>query len=433
MEFIGDISVRRPSIYVDMLLPFITIKKGIERVFRFFQNLIWSELIRQATPKAPDFVQELIDIFTFGIFCLLCLVSYRFHNYYPTIVLFLGGCWYLDITLSLRNFRQKIPLRLTFTKDNYCLWKLGSAEPKRIHRQNLVGIGIGRAKILSGAFESVIAQPWQVFLEYNQRSGEDKINLIVFEEVLLTSALAKARKLAEFLALPVDFLAAESVNSSTKAEKRINYQVCDEQNYAKFKPGAINIKKTPRQWHIFSHWTDANSGYFFGKVINESGFLLFAIILREFMSRFGQLVDVVILSVFRRQTIVYFDFDDFAFNNIFSWLRVLELLVATGIMIWRGIQISQIKHFYIDAEHFRFGINRKITTQMDLAAITDVVLFLRPEPLLLILDEVEALEIKNLLTPSDYQGLFLAINDCLEHFKPESKPQESKLKELKLQ
>jgi hypothetical protein len=100
MEFQGYISDRRSPFYVALLMPFVTIKNGINLVRGFFNRLIWTELTQKLKSKESDPMEELIIIFTLGIFCLLCVVTYRFYLYYTAISIFIGCCWYMDVVGS---------------------------------------------------------------------------------------------------------------------------------------------------------------------------------------------------------------------------------------------------------------------------------------------------------------------------------------------
>jgi hypothetical protein len=288
-----------------------------------------------------------------------------------------------------------------------------------------VGIGISRVRILSSAFETAITQPWQIFLTL-ARASEDTTNLIFHEDSNTLRALVRAKELAQSLQVPLTFLNAQE-------NQQINYQINRgiEKNPApdlKFNPKltceptprGIVITKNQSRWHIFSQWTSSSSGYFFGKVFSESGFLLFTFLLTEFMSRFGHLIDTMIIT-YHRHNVVHIDFQfllsSFDFFD-FKWLRVLEVAIAISIMIWRGIQISQVKHIYIDSNYLKYGINHRQFAQLNLATIESIVLINQPEPCLIAFDGNTTIEIKDLLTDQDYQDMFLTMQQGLLHWKP---------------
>jgi len=444
----GYVSDRRSPFYVALLLPLITLKQGIELVRGFLHRLIWSELRQQATPKEPDPIQELMMIFSLGIFCLVCVASYKFYPYYSAISVFIGGCWYIDLVLSQRNYARKLPVHLTLAQDNYYTWKLQSAHSQKFHRSNLKGIGISQVKILSGAFETAIAQPWQIFLMLENRAIEGGTNLIIYEDIQTLKILAKARELSQSLQVPITFLNAdrnhqinyspnwqckehssessfeESLsNKSTPNDAAILWNpraaFRETPRETKHNPKGIAIQKQPSKWHIFSNWNSASSGYFFGRVFDDAGFLLFALFLTEFMSRCGRIIDTMI-SIYHEQGAIYINFDNLLSSYSFSWLRVLEVAIATGIMIWRGIQISQVKHIYINADHLKYGINRKAIAQLNLASLESIVLIKRPEPQILIFDDQKTIEIKDLLTSQDYEDMFSIINEGILHHRETS-------------
>jgi len=400
MEFSGYISDQRSPFYAALLAPIAVIKGALDYIRKSIHNLIWSELTQGNSPEEPDLLQDLINLMAFILFCVFCLLSSKFRQYYPAITLFLGCCWYLDLLLSKRIYAKKLPVHLTLTKDNY--YQLESLKSHKFHHSKLVAISIHKVKIFSHAFNVAIAQPWQIILVL-----ENGKHIPIHEEHQAIKALNTAKDLAQSLEVPFNFL-----NAQTQIDQKIrhNWQIDHKLNRS-----AIALNQTPHKWHIFTHWALRDSWYAVGKVLIESGFLLFVLILSEFMARFGRIIDNII-TIQRTQGIIYINFSDLFTGFGFNWLQVIPIAIAIALTFWRGIQISNIKHLYLTADHLTYGINHKAIAQLELLSL-QLNLINQPEPMLLLFDDKVAIEIKDLLKPDNYLELFLTIDEGLQYFQ----------------
>lgn len=403
MEFTGYISDRRSPFYAALLAPIAVIKRALAYIRKFIHNLIWAELTQGSnSPEDRDLLQDVIALMGFIVFCIFCLLSSKFHEYHLAIAIFLGCCWYLDLVLSKRLYAKKLPVHLSLTKDNY--YQLQSLKPHKFHHANLTAIGIHKVKIFSHAFTVAIAQPWQIVLIL-----ENGKHIPIHEEQQTIQALNTAKDLAQSLEVPLNFL-----NAQTQIYEKIrrNWQIDHKLNRS-----AIALKQTPNKWHIFTQWTLRDSWYAVGKVLNESGFLLFILILSEFMARFGRIIDNII-TIQRTQGVVYIDLTDSFSSFRFNWLQLIPVAIAIGLTCWHGIQISQIKHIYLNSDHLAYGINHRAIAQLDLSSL-QLTLINQSEPMLLLFDDKVAIEIKDLLKPDYYLELFLTIDGGLQYFQAE--------------
>ena len=389
MEFQGYIYHQRSPFYVTLMLPIVSIKNGIELLRKFLQKLIWAELIHK--PPTPSLNQELLTIIVFLIFCLVCIASHRYSHFYGLIVGLSAACWYLDLTLSKRDYGHKLNTNLHITKDEYCYYHLQNNHTHKFHRSQLAAIGVQQPQIFSHAFGAPIARPWQISLVLE--NGE---TLIVDEIHKTVPALTKSQALATSFQVPVTFAATPNLELDTDA---------------------IKISKQPHQWHIFSQWTSKSSKLFFAKVSNDSGFLLFAIVLTEFMARFGGLLDQT-LGYYQQTGGIYLNIGYLWTGYKINWLELTTAAIAIAMMIWRGIQISQVKHIYLDATQITYAINRKPIARLNCIQLKYLTLIDYPETMLLIFDGQAAIEIKDLLQPQDFQALFMAITAGMQELCP---------------
>lgn len=302
------------------------------------------------------------------------------------------------------------------------LWKMvaanGETRQQRFHSNNIGHIAIKSVRVNGGAFDESIAKAWQVAIVL-----KDGTQLLMHEELRAIAALNHAKEIATCLDTPVLFAdsegqtsyadpAAIAANSSSNFDKRMSRKSIKNNN-------AIRLDQTGQRWHIFSHWTPNHSWKFFGKVFHESGFLLFVLLLTRFMSRFGEMLDTLI-TYYRANEIIYLDFSgiiNFFLKPNLSAIDLGGIAIATIVIIFRGAEISQVKHFYIDKQKLKFAINAKEIRTFNLPEIEVVVLITKPDPVLLICDRDRALEVKDLLLEDDYRAMLVNIENGLDLFQ----------------
>jgi hypothetical protein len=415
----GDISDERSPFYATLLLPIAVIKKSINWIREFLQKLIWNELMQDSKRQESNTVQDIINIIIFIVFCIVCIATYRLHDYYSYILVFVGFCWYIDKVLAQRIYaNRRILVTLTHTKDQWCLWEMQSASKiakhQKFHDRNLVGVSIARIKIYSPAFSVVIAKTWRVYLKL-----QDGSFLPIYEERKTKLVLDKAREIAKYFKVSTDLISEQQISfplvTSSRASKVKNF---------KYTHGAIAIQKTDQRWHIYSQWSMNSIWNFLGKVISESGFLLFVLFLSEFMWRFGEMLDQII-STYRTTEVITFDLSNIFSVYSFSWKDGLSLAIAIGIIWFRAVKVSQIKHLYLDQHKLKFKIDRRAIAELNLAEIDYAALIKTPESMILVSDQHNVIEIKNLFTEQDYESMLHHLQDGLTNF--------SNLKNLEVQ
>jgi hypothetical protein len=416
MKFQGQIPNRRQEFYTKFLIPIVLLKKSLDAIRRYIDGAIWSELV-----KGEKVDNEIFNLILFALFCLISVLTFRLEKYQTSIIILFSFLWYLDRLLAQRQYfysQKRSTTSLTVSKDDMVAWKmiLPLEEPRqmRFHRHNLSYIAIRSIGVRGGAFDSAIALAWQVELMLM-----DETNLLMYEEPRAINAIDKARELAAFFDTQIIFRDSEgqsqyanpaiarALSSTTITNRKLN------------RNNALGLSQTAKRWHIFSRWTFTHSWLFFGKVLHDSGFLLFTLLLTRFMSRFGEMLDTAI-AYYRASEIIYLDFSgifNFFFKPNLSWIDWMAVAIATTTIIVRGARISQVKHVYIDKQKFRFAINRKEICQFNLPEIQIVLLIHTPEPLLLICDRDRALEIGDLLREEDYRAMLSVIEQGIDNFQ----------------
>jgi hypothetical protein len=416
MKFQGQIPNRRQEFYTKFLMPIVLLKKSLDSVRRYIDGAIWSELV-----KGKKVDNEILNLVLFVVFCLLSLLTFRLEKYQASVIILFSCLWYVDRLLAKRQYfysKKRSVTSLTMSKDDLVAWKMLSPleEPRqmRFHRHNLSHIAIKSIRVHGGAFDSAIARAWQVELMLT-----DETNLLMYEEIRVLNAIHRAQELADFFDAQIRFRDGEGQSQYADPAIARSLSATTITNRKSTPNNAVGLSQTAKRWHIFSRWTFRHSWLFFGKVLHDSGFLLFTLLLTRFMSRFGEMLDTLI-TYYRASEIIYLDFSgifNFFFKPNLSWIDWIAVAIATITMVIRGAQISQVKHLYIDKQKFRFAINRKEICQFNLTEIDLVLLIPRPEPVLLICDRDRALEIGDLLREEDYRAMLSVIEQGIDNFQ----------------
>lgn len=429
MKFQGQILNHEEAFYTNFILPIVWLKKGLESIQKYINNVIWSELISGETLD-----NDFLNLILFIVFCLLSILTYRFQHYHIQIIFVCSIIWYLDKILTQQryfNSQKKTITSLVHTKDGSLSWSMtsphGETRQLRFHENNIDYIHIKSTVLMGGAFKETIANAWQVFVCLN-----DEQKLLMYEEFRAIDAINHAIALADRFNIRIEFANSEGCTSYTEEDIHaiINSPNKLDRKVLGNNSNSIKLTKTSQNWHIFFYWTINNSWKFFGKVLHDSGFLLFVLIISRFMSRFGEMLDKMI-AYYKAEQVIYLDFNGilgFFINPQLSVNDWLGIISAIALIIIRGAQISQSKHIYIDKKKLKGIVNKLrlpiVTTvkakefhHFNLHDIKGVVFIKKPEPLFLIYDRQQALEIRDLFQEKDYRSLLNHTEEGIAYFK----------------
>ncbi|MFN8785822.1 MAG: hypothetical protein ACK5Y3_10100 [Pseudanabaena sp.] len=427
MKFQGQIPNHEEAFYTHLFLPIVWLKRGLESIQKYINNVIWSELI-----AGESLDNDFFNLILFTVFCLLSIATYRFQHYQVQIILICSIIWYLDKIFTQNkyfNSQKKTITSLVHTKDGNVSWTMispqGETRQLRFHENNINYIQIKYIVIVGGAFKETIANAWQVAVCLN-----DEQRLLMYEDLNSSDAINHAIALADYFHIQIGFAnsdgytnyASQDINSIINRHDKLSRKIIGN--------NSIKLTKTAQNWHIYFYWTINNSWKFFGKVLHDSGFLLFVLIISRFMSRFGEMLDQMI-AYYKAEQVIYLNFNGIlgVFTNLqLSMNDWLGIISAIALIIIRGAQISQSKHIYIDKHHLKGVINKLrmpiMTTvnvrevhQFNLNDIQGVIFIKKPEPLFMIYDRQQALEISDLFQEKDYKSLLNNSEDAIAYFK----------------
>ncbi|NMF59353.1 hypothetical protein [Pseudanabaena yagii] len=427
MKFQGQIPNHDEAFYTNFLLPIVWLKRGLESIQKYINNVIWSELIAGETLD-----NDFLNFILFIVFCLLSIATYRFQHYHIQIIFICSIIWYLDKIFTQQryfNSKKKTITSLVHTKDGNVAWSMTSSQGEtrqlKFHENNINYIHIKSIVFVGGAFKEPIANAWQVAICLN-----DDQKLLMYEEFSSIDAINHALELADHFNIYLKFDDSEGYTNYTDQDIHTIINSPDKLSRKIVGSNSIKLTKTAKNWHIYFYWTINNSWKFFGKVLHDSGFLLFVLIISRFMSRFGEMLDTMI-AYYKAEQVIYLNFNGIlgVFTNpqlsVNDWLGIMS---AIALIIIRGAQISQSKHIYIDKHQLKGIVNKlrlpimttvkaKEVHHFNLHDVKGVVFIKKPEPLFLIYDRKQALEISDLFQEKDYRSLLNNTEDAIAYFK----------------
>lgn len=350
----GRIFAPRPSPYERVLWPWAQVKNLFQRLYRFCLRLLWAELLEGKTED-----EEWLNLLLFVLFLFLSWLSYRLSQTAPWVAFSFFVLWYLDYALAVRGRRQGQAWRaLELSEDSAGLWQWRSQvapfrwdfTPEQARR-----LTITLRELRAGAFSHRLGRVWQLKLLLMDQS-----DWLLAESERLADLLALAQPLQT--ALDLDCVFADSAGWGSYAEQGIVTQSLA------LPPGerpGVGCQITSSKWHIFSRWRWADSWAFLKELIRESGFLIFALLASGFMLQTGRLMDGVLTA----GTVTF----SFNFGAGYSWLTLLSLVGAVGVLVYRGWQLSRQKHTVIDRHFLRFSLDQyslgKLPTQDVVSAL----------------------------------------------------------------
>ena len=125
----------------------------------------------------------------------------------------------------------------------------------------------------------------------------------------------------------------------------------------------------------------------------------------------GQIIDGVIKGF--QGNVVILEFP----NNLFSPSTLFSLLIAIAIMVYKGWQLSRVKHSYLDQNVLKVAIDNQVIGKLNTAEIKAVLLLANPESEILILTPKEAIIIPKLQTEEDSQLYLHYLQQGIEYFQ----------------
>jgi hypothetical protein len=401
--FQGKSIYPQKSVYAILIFPLVWLKKLFQSLYSFLLKVMWAELIEG---KKKD--NELAGLFLFVIFLILSWLSYLSKVYFPIIFTLFLIVWFLDYNFAKSEYRKgkyTIPIKITDKGEERLLWNFALPHQKPLQTElswgQIRALVIDHRFIYGGSFEEKIGNVWQISLQ-----GFDGSEWVIDEEKTVTQAFNQVRIFTQWIDVPIIFRGSHGQNNY--AEYPLDADIIKFLNTAK---SGVQVQTNQQKWHIHSLWRLRHSWALIKQIFQDSGFILFLLVMSKVMLICGQIIDGVIKGF--QGNVVILEFP----NNLFSPSTLFPLLIAIAIMVYKGWQLSRVKHTYLDQNVLKVAIDNQVIGKLNTAEIKAVLLLANPESEILILTPKEAIIMPKLQTEEDSQLYLHYLQQGIEYFQ----------------
>ncbi|WP_346289346.1 hypothetical protein [Sphaerothrix gracilis] len=385
--------------YANLIWPLVQVKQLFQLAYSLLLGIMWDELTKRRS--YTDTATSLLLLLIFGV---LSLLSYYARDYDHWIFVLFGLLWWFDVGFAKQQYFAEQSYQQVAVKADEDDLEIAVRNQSQLlyqesfRRSQANYILIERVEVRGGAFKEALTHTWRGKIVLRDRS-----QYLVFEKRSVMTALKAARKLQRHLQdIPIIFACSQGLES--KAAELLPISALAVQSAA---VSTIHLRQQAQQWHLFSRWNLGSSGRMIKDALQQSGFLLFVVLTTKFMAVTGELLHQLL---WQNTSIIYLPS---LIGLSPEWWDWLEVAIAFGLVLWKGLEISQEEHLYIDAKQLTFCLNRRHIAQLNTAKIETLLYLRSPEPMLLIADRNQAIEITGLQTEAEFQALLLHLEKII--------------------
>ena len=406
----GQVFYPQKTTYALFIFPLVLLKQLFYALYQLLLKVLWLELIR-----GQENTNELANLFLFILFLGLCWISYVTKGFLQWGLVLWAIAWYLDYGLAQKAYRQgknTYPLPLTQTTPQELHWFFKIPHQPILHghfnENQIKAIMITEREIRGGAFQSQLDQVWQAkWLLFDQSDW------VITENPQLMTVLETAKKLQSKIPRPIIF--AGSYGCGSYAENPLQDVLV---NAKKNAYRGVTCHTTPRKWHIASAWRWTHSWQLLKQIIKQSGFLIFVLMVSSFMPSLGAIVDQFIQGWSNHQTIILaFPQQISDLLPFWHWHNFLTLGLAIAWMVYRGWQLSRVKHCWVDTHFLRVSIDNQPLGKLLTEEIEGLLLLGETEPKLLIIGQQASIRLPAFPTDEDAVLYLTHLQTAVETFQ----------------
>jgi hypothetical protein len=390
-------------------------KAFVDEVYQGILRMIWAELFKN---EAEQF-SELTHLIAFLVFSLLSMLFYHFEGLEDTVILSFFVLWLIDTYFTKQGLKTNKYERIVLEiKESDVIWKSftpgESVIKEQFKRAEISQISLVPITHLGGAFRTVQAQVWRIFIIINDIDG-----YLIYEEKSLTRAFKKARDLADSFKVPLEIANSEG-NGEYAADKISTvgnrYRQSDDSNVWKTVQTATRVQ-------IYKKFSSATAKKVAKSMLAEAGVFLFIVIMAGVMVRFGMLLTFLIgptIGIESPTLVLYLSFTGVLsfFAPKIEWTSLVALTFAIGMLVHSGFQHSREHRITINHKWLRYCIKGQAITQLSTPDINQLILLKEPKPALLLIDTHDKfIQIDNLENEEECEELYYRLLEPLDKFK----------------
>ncbi|MFM7190480.1 MAG: hypothetical protein ACKOX2_06645 [Microcystaceae cyanobacterium] len=397
----GQVFYPQKTTYALFIFPFVILKQLFYALYQLLLKVLWLELI-----QSQENTNELANLVLFMLFLGLCWISYVTKGFIQWGLVLWAIAWYLDYGLAQKAYHQgkntyPLPLTQTASEKFHWFFKVPHQPLLQGHfsENQIKAIIITEREIRGGAFQSRLDKVWQAkWLLFDQSDW------VITEHPQLMTVLETAKNLQSQIPRPIIF--AGSYGWGIYAENAIQESLLNSQENSSYQ--GVTCHTSPRKWHIASAWRWIHSWQLIKQIIQQSGFLVFVLMVSSFMPSLGSLIDQFIQSWSAEKTVNF---------SFWHWHNFLTLGLAIAWMVYRGWQLSRVKHCWVDAHFLRISIDNNPLGKLLTEEIEGLLLLGESEPRLLIIGQQASIRLPSFPTYEDAAFYLTHLQTAVETFQ----------------
>lgn len=388
-------------------------------VYQRALSMLWREVIVE-----EDHYGCLAHLLLTAVVALACPALF-YLGYLDEFLIYGGTALWIADRFSARHcFRKGTgfrPLALGRGEDGLFVWtgldENGERERVSFPAERATEILVGRRGLWGGAFEHSLAVVWRVRIILS-----DGRELPMGEHDAAGPALEQGRELSRLLDAPLHLDGSEN-------DCDFHQDMYHKLRHALFKRhhlevgNTLRVEETPERLRLTIDWADAGRRRLIREAFRRAGLLLFLFIAAGLMARIGLLVDLAwgpapALNPLRGLPLV--DAVSAFFTARWNWLDLADLSAALALVGLAARRLDRRRRIEMDDAATRFFIDDVPAGELASRNIRLLSLVHGPEPVVLVADDRNVLEIGGLYAEEEYRAVMLVLDHGLKRHGPEA-------------
>lgn len=384
----------------------IALRRVITLPYDLIVQLVWSSFTQGRVYEAS------LSMVAIVLFCLLSVLFYYLRNYDSLLIFALVLLWLVDYALAQRHYRHSSSQPITLScQSGWGVWQMQSQpnDRKKFRVTAVSQIAIAQVHLRGGVFQTHMASVWQVTLVF---VGAE---LLFSQEQTANAAFQQGKALAKYLTVPLQFAHSQGQNSYAAQPL-----VLQRLRHVTTFPKTIHAQSSSQAWRIDSRWRFSSFGVLLGQIFQEAGFLFFVVTIVNVMILVGKSLFTVgaIASgaSFSPNTLTVSALMSWGLVD-FDWLEVVEAAIALSILVLKGAELSREEHLRVTKEMVQFSLDHQKIAEIPTGAIEATLFVEKPQLMLLILSQNQAIEIPGLQQEIEFRAMLCKLDEALAYFR----------------
>jgi hypothetical protein len=410
--FRGEYPYIATGVHRYLIAPFVGIKQVMTQVYDLLLHMLWLSFTRKRTYN--------LFAFLFGgiVFCILSLLSYFCRSYDGLFVAGIVGIWLVDYVFAHSEYfhgTQRVTNLLTCHGEGMSTWEQrsprGNPSWAQFQQNTVSHIEIVQMQIRGGAFQTVITLAWQANVVLT-----DGISHPIYQSQNAAVAYQQGKNLADYFQVLLKFSHSQGQNRHAAQPLDLHHL-----HQSETFPQTIQVQSSASQWRIDSRWHRSNSLFLLGQVFEESGFLLFVVVVINLMIVVGKVLAQFLPIGFDSSSLDSLSVSNGAWLSWlladFDWITVGEFALTILLMVLKGAELSQEEHLQITPEKLQFSLGTQQIAAMATTDITGTFFIEYPQPMILILGSQQAIAIPGLQQSIEFRALLLKLDEAIAQLR----------------